>query len=68
MDGPIALDQRWAVRPKDLAEGVIESVLRQVRVQADEGFAEAALEDYVAVCRVTALGGGLAEGDLRAVD
>ncbi len=67
VDGPIALDQRRAVRPNDLAEGIVEGFLRQVRVQPDECFAQAPLQDYVAVCGVGALGAGLAYGDLGAV-
>jgi hypothetical protein len=67
VDGPIALDQRRAVWPNDLAEGVVEGILRQLRVQPNERFAEAPLQDHVAVCGVAALGAGLAEGDLGAM-
>jgi hypothetical protein len=60
VDGPIALDQRRPIRPNDLAEGIVEGFLREVRVQADESFAEAPLQDYIAVRWVGALGAGLA--------
>ncbi|HEX7490881.1 MAG TPA: hypothetical protein VF337_04160 [Candidatus Limnocylindrales bacterium] len=66
-DGPIALDQRRSVRPNDLAEGIVEGFLRQIRVQPDESLAEAPLQDHVAVCGVTALGAGLADGDCGAM-
>jgi hypothetical protein len=67
VDGPIALDQRRAVCPNDLAEGVVEGFLREVGVETDERLAEAALQDYVAVCGVRALGAGLDDGDFGAV-
>jgi hypothetical protein len=67
MDGPVALDQLRPLGPNDLAEGVIEGLLGQVRVQPDEGLAEAPLQDNVAICGVTALGSGLADGDLGAM-
>ena len=67
MDGPVAVDESRPLRPNDLAEGVVEGVLRQVRVQSDEGLVEAPLKDHVAVGGVAALGGGLAEGDFGAV-
>jgi hypothetical protein len=67
MDGPVALDQQRPVRPNDLAERVVEGLLRQVRVQPNEGLAEAPLQDHIAVGKVAALGAKLAEGDFGAV-
>ena len=64
MDCPIALDQRGSVRPNDLAEGIVEGLLREVGVQPDERFAEAPIQDHVAVGGVGALGSLLAEGDV----
>ncbi len=63
----VALDQRRRVDARELAEGVLQRLGRQVRVQPRERLAQPPLQHDVAVVRVAALRAGLAGGDVRAV-
>ncbi len=66
--GTVALQQRRNIGPGELAEGVFQRLGRQVGIEGDQGFAETTLQDHVAVVRVGAFGGGLAGGDVGAVE
>ena len=59
--------ERRRLGPRELAEGVVERLGRQVRVEPGERLAQAPLQDHVAVGGIAALGAGLADGDVRAV-
>ena len=67
VDGAVALDERRRVDARELAEGVVERLGGQVRVEPRERLRAAAAPGRRRGSRVAALGAGLAGGDLRAV-
>jgi len=65
MQAAVACQQVGPLRPGQLAEGLVQRIGRQHRVDASEGVAKATFQDGLRV--IVALGGRLARGELRAV-
>ena len=65
MHRAVARDQLGALRPRQLAEGVLQCLGGKLRVEPRQRIAQSLRQHHLAV--VVALGGGLPGGDLGAV-
>ena len=68
MEGPVPLDQRRPIDANELPVGLAEGFRREVGVEPDQRFPEAALEDDVAIAGIGALRSGSPEADIGPVE